>query len=231
MDRRNFLFVSSGAAAGSVIVPGLSAADEGSPDDHSGLVTGMLKPLPYQELPGFLSVEQIGIHHKAHYGGALRAFVGVEKRFEQALNGSEPVESAAFQRMKQLQSSRGNSVVLHERYFDGLTSKPVDPGVGIRTAIERRFGSMDKWASDFTNTAKAATGWAMLVVHPINGKLYNVMSDEHAQGPLWLSVPLVVIDTYEHAFYVDYKNRKGDYISKFLEFIDWGEADRRLDEL
>jgi Fe-Mn family superoxide dismutase len=86
---------------------------------------------------------------------------------------------------------------------------------------------VDKWAADFVASAKAAAGWAMLIVHPVNGRLYNVVSDEHAQGPLWLSVPLVVIDVYEHAFYVDYLNKKAVYVEKFLKFIDWAEADRR----
>ena len=67
----------------------------------------------------------------------------------------------------------------------------------------------------------------MLVSHPVNGRLYNVVSDEHAQGALWLAVPLVVIDTYEHAFYVDYQNRKAEYVEKFLSFVDWAEAERR----
>ena len=68
----------------------------------------------------------------------------------------------------------------------------------------------------------------MLVVHPVNGRLHNVVSDEHAQGPLWLSAPLVVIDVYEHAFYVDYQNRKADYVEKFLTYSDWSEAERRF---
>src|SRR5205085_1117860 len=134
----------------------------------------------------------------------------------------------AFETMKRLQSSRGNSVVLHELYFDGLAPKAADPPEAVRKAVEKRFGTLDKWAADFVATAKAAAGWAVLVVHPVNGRLYNVASDEHAQGPLWLSVPLVVIDTYEHAFYVDYQNRKADYVEKFVKFIDWSEADRRL---
>ena len=67
----------------------------------------------------------------------------------------------------------------------------------------------------------------MLVVHPVNGRLYNVVSDEHAQGPLWLAAPLVVIDVYEHAYYVDYQNRKPEYVETFLRHIDWAEADRR----
>lgn len=229
MNRRNFLFGSSGAAAGSLLVPGLTEADEGdkSPYAGSGLVTGKLKPLRHKEIPGFLSAAQVAPHHTAHYGGALKAFVGVEEKLEESFSKGTPIDAAAFQTMKQVQSSRGNSVVLHELYFDGLALKATDPVEDVRKAVVKRFGSLDKWAADFVASAKVAAGWAMLVVHPVNGRLYNVVSDEHAQGPLWLAVPLVVIDTYEHAFYIDYQYKKAEYVEKFLKFIDWAEAGRR----
>lgn len=229
MDRRNFFFASSGAAAGSLLVPGLSEAADGdkSPYTGSGLSTGKLKPLRHKEVPGFLSAAQIAPHHTAHYGGALKAFTGAEARFEENFTKGTVIDPAAFERLKQIQSSRGNSVILHELYFDGLSLKATDPPEGIKKAIEKRFSSFDKWAADFVASAKSAAGWAMLVVHPVNGQLYNVVSDEHTQGPLWLAVPLVVIDTYEHAFYIDYQNKKADYVEKFLKFIDWAEADRR----
>ena len=67
----------------------------------------------------------------------------------------------------------------------------------------------------------------MLVLHPVNGKLYKLVSDEHAQGPLWMAVPLVVIDVYEHAFYIDYHNRKTEYVEKFMDHVDWNEANAR----
>jgi superoxide dismutase len=89
----------------------------------------------------------------------------------------------------------------------GLAPQAKDPAPGIRAAIEKRFGSLEKWSADFIASAKAAAGWAMLVSHPVNGRLYNVVSDEHAQGPLQLAAPLIVIDTYEHAFYIDYQNK------------------------
>ena len=66
-------------------------------------------------------------------------------------------------------------------------------------------------------SAKSAAAWAILVVHPINGRLYNLISDEHAHGPLWMSVPLVVIDTYEHAFYIDYQNKRLAELEKGAE--------------
>jgi Fe-Mn family superoxide dismutase len=229
LSRRNFFFASSGAAAGSLLVPGLIEAAEPDKFDFtkSGLATGTPKPLKHTEIPGFLSAAQIAPHHTAHYGGALKAFAGIEAKFEESFQKGTAIDPAAFETLQRQKSSRGNSVLLHEMYFDGLALKATDPAEGIRTAIGKRFGSLDKWAADFVATAKAAAGWAMLVRHPVNGRLYNVLSDEHAIGPLWLAVPLVVIDTYEHAFYIDYQNKKAEYVEKFMRHVDWAEADRR----
>lgn len=68
----------------------------------------------------------------------------------------------------------------------------------------------------------------MLVSHPVNGKLYNVVSDEHAMGVLCMAIPLIVIVTYEHAFYIDYQNHKAEYVETFMRHIDWLEANRRF---
>lgn len=229
-NRRTFLFMSSGVAAGSMLVEGIAEADETVIPEFagSGLVTGTPKALKHIEIPGFLSAAQIAPHHTAHYGGALKAAVAADARLEEAVKSGTVVDPAAFAHLKRTISSRGNSVILHEFYFDGLAAKQIDPAQELRAAIERRFGSIEKWSADFIASAKEAAGWAMLVKHPVNGKLYNVVSDEHAMGVLWMAKPLVVIDTYEHAFYIDYQNRKADYIEKFMSHIDWIEAERRF---
>lgn len=232
-NRRNFIFASSGAAAGALTVPGLLEASEAAGTNEldystSGLVTGQLKPLKLKEIPGFLSAAQIAPHHTAHYGGALKAVVAADTKLEESLKSGTPTDPAAFAHLKRLINSRGNSVVLHECYFDGLSTDELKPSDALRRAIESRFGSMTKWADDFIASAKEAAGWAMLVKHPVNKKLYNIVSDEHAMGVLWMAVPIVVIDTYEHAFYIDYQNRKADYIEKFMTHIDWNEATRRF---
>ena len=230
LNRRNFFFTSSGAAAGSFLASGLAdAAEEKLVDlSGSGLATGTLKALKHKEIPGFLSAQQIAPHHTAHYGGALKAFVSIDAKFEDSFQKGMAIDSAAFETLQRQKSSRGNSVILHELYFDGLALKAPDPSEDLRRAIEGRFGSIEKWTADFIASAKAAAGWAMLVVHPVNGRLYNVVSDEHAQGPLWLAMPLVVIDVYEHAFYIDYQNRKPEYVEKFMGHIDWNEANARF---
>jgi Fe-Mn family superoxide dismutase len=227
-SRRNFLFISSGAAAGTMLVPGLTdAAEDKSPFAHSGLVTGKPKPLRYKSIPGFLSAEQIAPHHTAHYGGALKGYSGLDAKLEKSIKEGTTIDPNAYGAMQRARQSKGNSVILHELYFDALVPKQPDPKQDVRAAIEKRFGSLDKWADDFQASAKTAAGWAMLVLHPVNGRLYNVVSDEHAQGPLWMAVPLVVIDVYEHAFYIDYHNRKAEYIGKFMDHIDWDEVNAR----
>jgi superoxide dismutase, Fe-Mn family len=230
LSRRNFLFASSGAAAGTFVASGLSEADGAEPLDfsQSGLVTGQPKPLKHKSIPGFLSAEQIAPHHTAHYGGALKAVTSADARLEESIKNGKDVDAAAFGQLKRLINSRGNSVILHEMYFDGLAPQAVDPSADVQAAIDKRFGSLDKWWSDFAASAKEAAGWAMLVKHPVNGKLYNVVSDEHAMGLLWMAVPLVVIDVYEHAFYIDYQNRKAEYVDKFREHVDWNAVNAKF---
>ena len=229
LNRRSFFFLSSGAAAGSFLASGLAGAAEEKHVDlsSSGLATGKLKALKHKEIPGFLSAQQIAPHHTAHYGGALKAFVSIDAKFEDSFQKGTAIDPQAFETLQRQKSSRGNSVILHELYFDGLALKAPDPAEDLRRAIEKRFSSIEKWTADFIASAKSAAGWAMLVVHPVNGRLYNVVSDEHAQGPLWLAMPLVVIDVYEHAFYIDYQNRKPEYVEKFVAHIDWNEAHAR----
>lgn len=229
VSRRNFLLVSSGAAAGTMLVTGYSESEaaEGIELSASGLATGKPKPLRHKSIPGFLSAEQIAPHHTAHYGGALRGYSGIDTRLEASIKDGTAIDANAYGAMQRARQSKGNSVILHELYFDGLAPKSPDPNADVRAAIEKRFGSLDKWANDFQASAKAAAGWAMLTYHPVNGKLYNVVSDEHAQGPLWMATPLVVIDVYEHAFYIDYHNRKSEYVEKFMDHIDWTEVNAR----
>jgi len=193
----------------------------------SGLVTGKMKPLKYEEIPGLLTKDQVTPHYQAHYGGALKRFTAIEQQLDSSYQGKEPLGGDALVFIHKDKVNRMNSVLLHELYFDGLTPKPSDPAQDIRTALTQRFGSLDRWAEDFKVCCQAANGWGILARDMVNGRLYNVASDLHEVGVLWLGQPLVICDVYEHAFYVDYQNRKQEYVNKFAQFLDWSEVDRR----
>ncbi len=208
-------------AAGTVSAASIAFADE------SGLITGKPKPLKYEEIPGLLTKEQVTPHYQAHYGGALKRFVAIEQQLDALIKGKEKLAGDAYTFMQKDKLNRRNSVLLHELYFDNLTPNPPEPAEDVRQALAERFGSLDRWAEDFRACAMAANGWAILARDMVNGGLYNVASDLHEVGVLWLGQPLVVCDVYEHAFYVDYQNKKQEYVNKFVEFLDWDEINRR----
>jgi Fe-Mn family superoxide dismutase len=233
ISKRSFVFLSSGAAAGAMLASGLNASETEAreatgPIQSSGLVTGNPKPLKYNAIPGFLSAAQIEPHFTAHYGGALKGYVDLDNRLETAAKSGPAISANAYGSMQRTRTTKGNSVLLHELYFDGMTAQSSAPGNTLRAAIEQRFGSVANWANDFAASAKAASGWALLARHPVNGALYNLVSDAHAVGLLWTAQPLIVLDVYEHAYYVDYKNQKSAYIDKFFDHIDWQIADQRF---
>ncbi len=194
---------------------------------ESGLITGKLKKLKYDEIPGLLTKAQIAPHYTAHYGGALKRYVAIEQQLEKLFAGKDPASGDAHVFVLKDRVNRMNSVLLHELYFDTLIPMPGDPKGDIKAAISKRFGSIDRWIEDFKTCCMAANGWGILARDAVNGQLYNVSSDLHEVGVIWFGQPLVVCDVYEHAFYVDYQNKKADYVNKFVQFLDWDEINKR----
>jgi hypothetical protein len=129
------VFLSSGAALGNMIAPGLASAEQPDADgvdwSQSGLVTGRVKPLKHESIPDFLSAAQIAPHHTAHYGGALRGYLAADTRLEEVAQAGGPIDAAVFGALKRTINSRGNSVVLHEMYFDGLASQSPSPAAEV----------------------------------------------------------------------------------------------------
>ena len=220
--RREFLAV---AAAAGLVRPGLARSQE---DAGSALASGKVKPLKFEEVKGFLSKDQLGLHHGVHYGGAVKSLLQIETELEGADRSKANANYSSVRELKREQVHAMNSVVMHELYFDGIGAAPGDPGEAAREALKKRFGSLDRWLEDLGAAAVSARGWALLVQQPVNGKLYNVVTDMHDIGPMVFGVPLVVIDCYEHAFYVDYRNKKADYVAAYPKFIDWSEVDKRI---
>lgn len=220
--RREFLAMS--AAAG-LLRPDFAGGQE---DLGSALATGKLKALKSDEFKGFLSKEQLSLHHGAHYGGAVKSLAQIEAELEGADRAKANANYSAIRELKREQVHAMNSVLMHELYFDGISAVAGDPSAASADALKKRFGSVDRWIEDFRAAAISARGWALLVHQPANGRLYNILTDVHDVGPMVFGIPLVVLDCYEHAFYVDYRNKKGDYVSAYPRYIDWKEVDLRL---
>jgi Fe-Mn family superoxide dismutase len=209
LNRRDVLRTATllGLGAATLASSAFAAEEKESPfGKNCGLITGKPKKLKYESIPGLLTKEQVAPHYKAHYGGALARYIVIEDKLDKMLQGKEPLAGDAHTFLQKDRLNRMNSVLLHEMYFDGLAAKPPEAGKELRAELAKRFGSFERWTEDFKACCMAAAGWGILARDQVNGKLYNVVSDQHENGVIWLGQPLVVCDVYEHAFYVDYQN-------------------------
>jgi Fe-Mn family superoxide dismutase len=110
----------------------------------------------------------------------------------------------------------------HEIYFDHLGGDGGDPRGAVRELIARDFGSADAWRSDLKATGMAARGWAWTAYDWDEGRLFNYLGDAQNTFPVWNATPLVALDVYEHAYFLDYQTDRASYIDAFFANLDWG---------
>ena len=90
--------------------------------------------------------------------------------------------------------------------------------------IDEDFGSLDNWSKEFASVAMAARGWAVLAFDLHDGKLHNYLADMHNQGGVWGTIPLIVMDVYEHAYFLDFVTARKQYLETLHPLIDWSNA-------
>jgi Fe-Mn family superoxide dismutase len=109
----------------------------------------------------------------------------------------------------------------HELYFEHLGGNGGDPDGAIRQLIERDFGSVDAWRADLKATALAARGWAWTAYDWDESRLFNYIGDAQNTFPVWNATPLVALDVYEHAYFLDWKTDRASYVDAFFDNLDW----------
>lgn len=129
--------------------------------------------------------------------------------------------------------NNGAQVWNHTFYFEAFSSVPKHKPEGdLLKAIEASFGSFEEFLSKFSNAAATlfGSGWAWLVVDT-DGKL-NITQESNAGNPLRKGLkPLLTCDVWEHAYYLDYQNRRPDYIQAFWKIVDWSVVEKRFEKV
>lgn len=173
-----------------------------------------------------LSERQAAEHIKL-YEGYVKKIEEIREKIKEA----EKAGNAVYSEIRELKIEEGfciNAIKLHELYFENLEKKEI--AENLKSLIEKDFESFENWKKEFSACALSARGWALLAYDFKDNKLHNYICDMHNQGGIWNTIPMLVLDMYEHAFFIDYGTDKKSYISLFFDNINWEIAEKRLNE-
>ena len=113
----------------------------------------------------------------------------------------------------------------HEIYFEHLGGGGGDPTGLVADLIERDFGGIAGWRADLKATGMAGRGWAWTAYDWDEGRLFNYVGDAQNAFPIWNATPLIALDVYEHAYFLDYQTDRASYIDAFFDNLDWRTID------
>lgn len=198
----------------------------------------VVRPLPYEydALIPVLDEETLHFHHDKHYktyvdnlNSVLSDYPELQKKsLKELLIGLDQLPSA----IRTAVQNNGGGVYNHELYFDSMKS-PVgqSPEGKLAEAIDRDFGSYLQWKEAMKQAAvgKFGSGWAFLVTDG-SGKLQIVSTANQDVPDLKKMTPLFLVDVWEHAYYLQYQNRRADYVEGWFSLIHWKKAERRYEE-
>ena len=186
-------------------------------------------PLPYNKnfLEPYMDEETVYLHHTFHHGGAVKAANGDLQKIRKAMDDNN-LETVDYYTKKL--SYHFSSHVLHTIFWTNLTNKKTDPSGELQKRIEKDFGSYEKLTAYLSETSKNVdgNGWGILGYQPYSDKLTILQCENHEKLTQWGVVPLLVVDVWEHAYYLKYKNKRTDFVDKMLQIINWDNVADRL---
>ncbi len=188
-------------------------------------------PYPVNALEPYYSKETLMLHYDVLYTGYVDNTNKTQEKLDKAR------ESNNFENIKCLEkdlSFFGSGAILHELFFENLgPAIPTSPDIKLMEQINKDFGSYDKFKEQFTSSAKVveASGWNLLVWVPNFKKLEILQCEKHQNLTLWGCEPLLVLDMWEHSYYLQYKTKRDEYIKAFWNIVNWNVVNKRFSKI
>ena len=191
----------------------------------ANLLATVVAPIPSYELirplelrPALLKLDGISrVSVEAHY----KLYQGYVNKRNEILGRLGRADLGSAGDLKLELSFAVGGIKNHEVYFEHLGGDGGDPKGAVADLIKRDFGSSDAWRADLKATGMAGRGWAWTAYDWDEGRLFNYIGDAQNTFPIWNATPLVALDVYEHAYFLDFQTDRGAYIDAFFDNLDW----------
>ena len=188
-------------------------------------------PYGYNDLEPYISGEQLMIHHQKHHATYVKGANAIIEKLEVARKESVELDIKSI--LKNLSFNTGGHI-LHSLFWENLA--PGGRGGGgkpkevLLKAINKDFGNFERFKEEFNQAALSVegSGWAALTFDKKTGRLMIMQIEKH-NANIFPGFPiLMVLDMFEHAYYIDYKNEKTKFIEAFWNIVNWQEIEKRF---
>jgi len=188
-------------------------------------------PYDYKALAPNISEEQLTLHHTKHHNAYVTGANALLQKFDAARKNNADLDMKAA--LRELSFHVGG-FRLHNLFWGNLA--PAGKGGGgapkgeLAKALDAEFGKFDRFKKEFTQTANSVegSGWAVLSYCRMTGRPIIVQIEKHNVNVIPGFAVLMVLDVWEHAYYLDYKNDRAKFVEAFWNIVNWGEANTRL---
>lgn len=186
---------------------------------------------PINALEPYYSKETLEIHYNVLYKGYVENTNKTEEKLENARRLQD------FKNIKCLEkdlSFFGSGVILHELFFENMgPAIPTSPNKSLMEQIIKDFGTYEIFKEQFTESSKVveASGWNLLVWVPRFNKLEILQCEKHQNLTLWGCIPLLVLDMWEHSYFLQYRTNRSEYINAFWNIVNWNRVNRRWERI
>ena len=188
-------------------------------------------PYPLDALEPYYNKETLAIHYNTLYTGYVDKTNQTEEKLKQARENND------FNNIKCLEkelSFQGSGTILHQLFFENMGPPiPSSPSIELLEQINKDFGSYETLKKQMTEAAKVveASGWCLLVWVPLFNKLEVLQCEKHQNLTLWGCKPLLVLDMWEHSYFLQYKANRAEYINAFWNIVNWNEVNKRFNKI
>ncbi len=197
------------------------ASPASSMDDHGQYVLPHLA-YSYDDLEPYIDAQTMELHHSIHHQGYVN---GLNNALSKLREAREQDDFAMVKHWSKEVGFHGAGHFLHEIFWSVMSpdggGEPADVVLG--NAIDSSFGSFERFTAHFVAASSAveASGWGMLAWEPTADQLLVLQAEKHQNLSPMVTVPLLPVDVWEHAYYLRYQNRRGDYVRAFMNVVNW----------
>jgi Fe-Mn family superoxide dismutase len=189
-------------------------------------------PYDYADLQPYMSKEQLTIHHDKHHQAYVNGANAILQKLDKARKEGADLDMKST--LKELSFNIGGNL-LHSLFWNNLAPPKKaggKPGGVLGKEIEKEFGSFERFKKEFSQAATSVegSGWAVLTFCRQTRRPIMMQVEKHNTNVYPGFRILMVLDVFEHAYYIDYKNDRAKFVEAFWSIVNWDKANERLEE-